>query len=46
MKLRLTQKRLLKEGKLEEAARLLGEGFKAESQLNKLMGENKKRLVH
>ena len=36
----------MKEGKFEEAARLLGEGFKAETQLSKLMGESKKRLVH
>ena len=43
MKLRLEQKRLLKEGKFDEAARLLGDGFEADANLKKLMGENKKK---
>lgn len=43
IKMRLEQKRLLKEGKLDEAARLLGDGFKADANLKKLMGENKKK---
>ena len=45
LKLRLEQKRLLKEGKYDEAARLLGEGFQAEANLTQLMGENKKKWV-
>ena len=40
---RLEQKRLLREGKLEEAARVLGEGFAADANLKKLMGQNRAR---
>lgn len=38
---RLEQKRLMREGKLEEAAKLLGEGFAADANLKKLMGQNR-----
>ena len=43
MKKRLEQKRLLREGKFDEAAKLLGDGFKTEASLNNLMGENRKK---
>jgi len=43
MKRRLEQKRLLREGKFDEAARLLGDGFKADASLKNLMGENRKK---
>lgn len=45
MKKRLEQKKLLKEGKLDEAARLLGEGFKTDANLKNLMGENRKKYL-
>ena len=45
MKKRLEQKKLLREGKFDEAARLLGDGFKTEANLKNLMGENKKRQI-
>ena len=38
---RLEQKRLMREGKLEEAAKLLGDGFAADANLKKLMGQNR-----
>lgn len=43
MKRRLEQKRLLREGKFDEAARLLGDGFKTDASLKNLMGENRKK---
>ena len=43
MQLKLEEKRLRKEGKLDELQRLLGEGFAMDANLRKLMGENKAR---
>ena len=43
MKKRLEQKRLLREGKFDEAAKLLGDGFKTEASLKNLMGENRQK---
>ena len=43
LKKRLEQKKLLREGRFDEAARLLGEGFKADANLKNLMGENRKK---
>lgn len=43
MKKRLEQKRLLREGKFDEAAKLLGDGFKTETSLKNLMGENRQK---
>ncbi len=45
IKRRLEQKRLLRDGKLEEAAKLLGEGFAVDASLRKLMGENRARYA-
>ena len=42
---RLEQKRLMREGRLEEAARVLGEGFEVDANLKKLMGQNRARYV-
>ena len=46
MKKRLEQKKLLREGKFDEAARLLGDGFKTDASLKNLMGENRQKYVH
>ena len=43
MQLKLEEKWLRKEGKLDELQRLLGEGFAMDANLRKLMGENKAR---
>ncbi len=43
IKRRLEQKRLMRDGKLEEAAKLLGEGFQTDASLKKLMGQNRAR---
>ncbi|XP_047146715.1 trichohyalin isoform X1 [Hydra vulgaris] len=43
MRLRLQQKQLLKDGKFDEAARLLGDGFQVETNIQILMDENKKK---
>ena len=43
MKIRLQQKQLMKEGRLDEAATLLGESFKSDANVRRLMGENKKK---
>eukprot|EP00794_Sanderia_malayensis_P006079 gene6079-6782_t len=43
LKRRLEQKRLLREGKLEEAAKLLGDSFQTDANLKKLMGQNRAR---
>ena len=41
MKLKLEAKRLRRENKLDELAKLLGEGFAADVSLRKLLGENR-----
>lgn len=46
MQLKLEEKRLRKEGKLDELQRLLGEGFAMDATLRKLMGENKARFEY
>ncbi|EDO46860.1 predicted protein, partial [Nematostella vectensis] len=43
MQLKLEEKRLRREGKMDELARLLGEGFAMDANLRKLMGDNKAR---
>ena len=43
LKKRLEQKRLLREGRLDEAASLLGEHFEIDANLKKLMGQNRAR---
>lgn len=43
LQLKLKQKQLMKEGKLDEAAKLLGEGFEVDANLRKLMGDNRKK---
>ncbi|RMX39987.1 hypothetical protein pdam_00022972 [Pocillopora damicornis] len=43
VKLKLEERRLRKEGQLDELHRLLGEGFEMDANLRKLMGENKAR---
>ena len=45
VKLKLEERRLRKEGQLDELHRLLGEGFEMDANLRKLMGENKARCV-
>ena len=45
MRLRLEQRQLLKDGKLDEAARLLGDGFRVDANIKILMEENKKKCV-
>lgn len=45
VKLKLEERRLRKEGQLDELHRLLGEGFEMDANLRKLMGENKARYV-
>ncbi|PFX16028.1 hypothetical protein AWC38_SpisGene19720 [Stylophora pistillata] len=43
VKLKLEERRLRKEGQLDELHRLLGEGFEMDANLRKLMGENRAR---
>jgi hypothetical protein len=43
MKLKLEERRLRQEGKMDELARLLGEGLAVDANLRKLMGDNKAR---
>jgi len=43
VKLKLEERRLRKEGQLDELQKLLGEGFEMDANLRKLMGENKAR---
>merc|ERR1712048_1206746 len=43
LKLRLEQKKLMQEGRMDEAAALLGKGFAAEKDLANLLGENKQK---
>ena len=43
MKLKLEATRLKKENKLDELAKLLGEGFAADVNLKKLLGENREK---
>ena len=45
VKLKLEERRLRKEGQLDELHRLLGEGFEMDANLRKLMGENKARYA-
>ena len=45
VKLKLEERRLRKEGQMDELQRLLGEGFEMDANLRKLMGENKARYV-
>ena len=45
VKLKLEERRLRKEGQMDELHRLLGEGFEMDANLRKLMGENKARYV-
>jgi len=45
VKLKLEERRLRKEGQLDELQRLLGEGFEMDANLRKLMGENKARYA-
>ena len=45
VKLKLEERRLRKEGQLDELQKLLGEGFEMDANLRKLMGENKARFV-
>ena len=45
VKLKLEERRLRKEGQLDELHRLLGEGFEMDANLRKLMGENRARWV-
>ena len=45
MKLKLEAKRLRRDDKLDELAKLLGEGFAADVNLKKLLGENRERSV-
>ena len=43
MKMKLEAKRLQRENKLDELARLLGDGFAADVNLRKLLGENREK---
>lgn len=43
MKMKLEAKRLQRENKLDELARLLGEGFANDVNLRKLLGENREK---
>lgn len=43
VKLKLEERRMRKEGQMDELHRLLGEGFEMDANLRKLMGENKAR---
>lgn len=43
MKLKLEAKRLQRENKLDELAKLLGDGFAADVNLRKLLGENREK---
>jgi len=43
MKLKLEERRLRQEGKMDELARLLGEGLAMDANLKKLLGDNKAR---
>lgn len=43
VKLKLEERRMRKEGQMDELQRLLGEGFEMDANLRKLMGENKAR---
>ena len=45
VKLKLEERRLRKEGQMDELHRLLGEGFEMDANLRKLMGENRARYV-
>lgn len=45
VKLKLEERRMRKEGQMDELQRLLGEGFEMDANLRKLMGENKARFV-
>ena len=45
VKLKLEERRLRKEGQLDELHRLLGEGFEMDANLRKLMGENRAKYV-
>jgi len=45
MKLKLEERRLRQEGKMDELARLLGEGLAMDANLRKLMGDNKARYL-
>ena len=45
VKLKLEERRLRKDGQMDELHKLLGEGFEMDANLRRLMGENKARYV-